>query len=129
MGIMNFFNLKRNDPYEEDEDDYKTVADTASEEQPSQQRPAERKPSGALQMKVVRPKRLNEAPEIAEYLKAGHTVVLNLDNISDEDARRMIDYIAGVSYAINGKIERPADRTFLVTPAGVSVDSDGQRNF
>ena len=78
---------------------------------------------GALKMKVVRPSSLGEATVVADSLKAGQTVVLNLDDVDDETAKRMIDYIAGVIYAINGTIERPSDRTFLLTPDGVSVDS------
>lgn len=76
---------------------------------------------GTLQMKVVRPKKLSEATEIADSLRAGQTIVLNLDEMTDIAARRILDYIAGVIYAINGKIERPADRTFLLTPAGIKV--------
>ena len=76
-----------------------------------------------LKMKMVKPSKLSEAPEVADSLKAGHTVVLNLDDLPDAQARRMLDYIAGVIYAVNGKIERPSDRTFLLTPKGVSIDN------
>jgi len=76
---------------------------------------------GTLQMKVVRPKKLSEATEIADSLREGQTIVLNLDEMTDTAARRILDYIAGVIYAINGKMERPADRTFLLTPEGVRV--------
>ena len=79
---------------------------------------------GTLQMKVVRPTKLNEATEIAEALQSGQTIVLNLDEMDDSAARRMIDYIAGVIFAIRGKIERPADRTFLLTPDGISVATE-----
>ncbi len=77
-----------------------------------------------LQMKVVRPKSLAEATQLADSLKAGQTIVLNLDELSDVNARRMLDYVAGVIYAVNGKIERPSDRTFLLTPRGVSIDTE-----
>ena len=50
--------------------------------------------------------------------------MLNLDELSDAHARRILDYIAGVIYAINGKIERPSDRTFLLTPKGVTVATE-----
>lgn len=81
---------------------------------------------GTLQMKVVRPKKLSdmEAHEIADSLLGGQTIVLNLDEISDSDGRRLIDFIAGCIYAIRGKIERPADRTFLLTPHGVNVSTE-----
>ena len=82
----------------------------------------------SLQMKVSRPRVLKDATEIAESLLAGQTVVLNLDEMEDSDARRMLDYIAGITYAIKGKIERPADRTFLITPNGVKVATEQKNN-
>ncbi len=80
--------------------------------------------TGAIQMKVARPKSLREATAVADSLMAGQTIVLNLDALTDGDAKRMLDYIAGVIFAIRGKIERPADRTFLLTPNGVNVATE-----
>lgn len=118
---MNLFgNLKKNDPYEEESYEYKNVQPTVETAPQKVEAPQN---MGALKMKVVRPSSLGEATVVADSLKAGQTVVLNLDDVDDETAKRMIDYIAGVIYAINGTIERPSDRTFLLTPDGVSVDS------
>ena len=75
-------------------------------------------------MQLLRPTDFTEAPKVADCLKAGQAVVLNLENMDEREARRMIDYVAGVLYAVDGKIERPAQRTFLLTPRGVSVASE-----
>lgn len=115
---MPIFNNKRNNIYEE-ENDFEPMG--------TPQAIPVAKPELAqsmLQMKVVRPKSLSEATQIADSLKAGQTIVLNLDELSDVNARRMLDYVAGVIYAVNGKIERPSDRTFLLTPKGVSIDTE-----
>ncbi len=80
--------------------------------------------TGTIQMKVARPVSLKEAPAIAESLISGQTIVLNLKDLPDAEGRRMIDYIAGVLFAIRGTIERPDDRTFLLTPYGVSVATE-----
>ncbi len=80
--------------------------------------------TGALQIKVARPTNLREAPTIAESLISGQTILLNLKDLPDTEGRRMIDYIAGVLFAIRGTIERPDDRTFLLTPYGVSVATE-----
>ena len=114
-----FNNNRKSDPYEEESYEYKSVQPVV--EQSAPKAPVQQN-VGALKMKVVRPSSLADATEIADSLKMGQTVVLNLDDVDDETAKRMIDYIAGVIYAINGKIERPSDRTFLLTPDGVSVD-------
>lgn len=112
---MAIFNNKRNSLYEEEVLQPLTVEEIPVKREVEQ---------SALQMKVVRPKKLNEATEIADSLKKGQTIVLNLDDLSDAHARRILDYIAGVIYAVNGKIERPSDRTFLLTPKGVNVDTE-----
>lgn len=122
---MNLFNInsRKNDPYEEENYEFKNVQPMVEPVSQPKPEPAPAANTGALKMKMIRPSGLGEATEIADSLKAGQTVVLNLDDVDDETAKRMIDYIAGVIYAINGKIERPSDRTFLLTPDGVSVDS------
>ena len=117
---MALFGNKKVNAYEEDEDIFEPITvETIPEKH-------EAAPSAqsSLQMKVVRPKKLSDATEIADSLKGGQTIVLNLDDLSDIHARRILDYIAGVIYAIGGKIERPSDRTFLLTPKGVNVDTE-----
>lgn len=112
-------NLSQDPYFEDNEKEIQTVEQIRTRETTAQ---------GSLQMKVVRPKRLNdkEAHDIADSLKLGQSIVLNLDEMSDADGRRMIDFIAGFIYAIQGKIERPADRTFLLTPYGVQVATEEQ---
>lgn len=115
---MGIFDKRRNGIYDEDDEIFEPVpvAQPTPAARPEQMQ-------SMLKMKMVKPKKLGDAPEIADSLKAGHTVVLNLDDMPDSQARRMLDYIAGVIYAVNGKIERPSDRTFLLTPKGVSIDN------
>ncbi len=119
---MGFWNVNKKDDLYDDDNFGNEELEIDDFEQPKA------KPAtvahGTLQMKVVRPTKLKEATEIAEALQSGQTIVLNLDEMDDSAARRMIDYIAGVIFAIRGKIERPADRTFLLTPDGISVATE-----
>ena len=125
MGLFDF--KRKNDLYDEidESEKAKEVRNAPSSE-------VVRKPApppgattfGALRMQLLRPTDFTDAPKIADCLKAGQAVVLNLENMEEKDARRMIDYVAGVLYAVDGKIERPAQRTFLLTPRGVSVASE-----
>ncbi len=66
----------------------------------------------------------DEAKEIADELLRRHTVVLNLEKTEKEVARRIVDFMSGVAYANNGKIQRVATRTFIVTPYDVDVSGD-----
>ena len=125
MGILDSFK-KKNGVYDEiEETEQVEVPKSAPQTQqpPRQPAPPRPKPTGALKMQMLRPTSYSESPKVADCLKAGQAVVLNLEDMDDAEARRMIDYVAGVLYAVDGKIERPAGRTFLLTPRGVSVAS------
>lgn len=118
---MAFWVKNRNRDIYSEADDYSIgIPEEITETQVKNEKPE----GGMLQMIVIRPKEFSDATVIADSLKNGQAVVLNLEDISDDKARRMIDYIAGVIYAIDGKIERPAIRTFLLTPSGVKVATD-----
>ena len=125
MGLFDF--KRKNDLYDEIEESDKSE-DTRSTPAPEPVKKPAPQPRtttfGALRMQLLRPTDFTEAPKVADCLKAGQAVVLNLENMDERDARRMIDYVAGVLYAVDGKIERPAQRTFLLTPRGVSVASE-----
>lgn len=123
---MGFWNVnKKDDLYEDDNFENEELEIDDFDQPKAKPAPVAH---GTLQMKVVRPTKLKEATEIAEALQSGQTIVLNLDEMDDSAARRMIDYIAGVIFAIRGKIERPADRTFLLTPDGISVATEDKKS-
>lgn len=116
---MGIFDKKRMSVYEPEPDDLQIPAAPYEEMNVKKEIP-QSKP----QMKLVRPKKLGEAIDVANSLKNGQTIVLNLEDLSDAHARRLLDYVAGVIYAVNGKIERPSERTFLLTPKGIHVDTE-----
>lgn len=124
---MGFFDLKRkNDLYDEvdDSEKHKNERTAAVAEPPKKPVAPPRASNGALQMQLLRPTDFTEATKVADCLKAGRAVLLNLEGMEEKEARRMIDYLAGVLYAVGGKIEHPAQRTFLLAPRGVSVASE-----
>ena len=72
---------------------------------------------------TVHPSTYNEARIIGESFRDGVPVIVNLTNMSESDARRMVDFSAGLVFGLHGAIERVTPRVFLLTP--VSVDIDG----
>ncbi len=116
---MPLFNNKRS-VYDE-ENEFEIMPQSAQAAAPAARPDMAR---SALQMKMIRPRKFIEARTVADSLKAGQTIVLNLEDLSDDIGRRMLDYIAGVIYAVNGTIERPAEKTFLLTPSGIDVDTE-----
>ena len=67
------------------------------------------------------PKSYDEVQKLIDYLKQGESVMLNLDNISDSDAQRMLDFASGAIYALNGSIQRVSGNIFLLTPEGLNI--------
>lgn len=95
----------------------------------TQNRPASRGMglnSGALEMKVVKPERYDSqtAQKIADHLLSKRTVVLNLEVASKESARRLIDFLSGVAYSINGYMQKVANNTFIIVPENVDISGE-----
>lgn len=67
------------------------------------------------------PKSYGEVQKLIDYLRAGESVMLNLDGISDEEAQRMLDFSSGAVYALSGSIQRVSGNIFLLTPEGLGI--------
>ncbi len=82
--------------------------------------------SGSLELKVVKPEKYDSqtAQKIADHLLNRRTVVLNLESTNKEAARRLIDFLSGVAYSIDGYIQRVANNTFVVVPSNVDVSGE-----
>jgi cell division inhibitor SepF len=82
----------------------------------------------ATRVQVVAPTRFGDAKEIADFLKANRPVIVNLQVAERDLQRRMIDFCSGVTYALNGDMEKVADEVFLLAPTNVKVsDEERQR--
>jgi cell division inhibitor SepF len=95
---------------------------------PQRQAPPETTP------KIVAPTRFPDAKEIADYLKSSRPVIVNLQVAERDLQRRMIDFCAGVAYALGGEMEKVADQVFLLAPNNVKVSEEErqrlqERNF
>ena len=77
-----------------------------------------------LQVVLVKPERFEDASSVADHLRERRTVVLNLESTNKEVARRLLDFLAGVSYANEGKIKKVAVSTYIITPYNVDILGD-----
>ena len=77
-----------------------------------------------LQVVLVKPDRYENASEIADHLREKRTVVLNLESTNKDIARRLLDFLAGVTYAHGGKIKKVALSTYIITPYNVDILGD-----
>ena len=74
---------------------------------------------------TVHPKQYRDAQIIAENFRDGIPVIINLSQMSDSDARRLIDFASGLSMGLYGRIERVTSKVFLLSPENVAVSGDG----
>ncbi len=75
----------------------------------------------ALEMKVVKPESFDSVAQIADHLLSRRTVVLNLESTNKETARRLIDFLSGVAYSIDGSLKKIATNAYVITPNNVDV--------
>jgi len=70
---------------------------------------------------TVHPRNYNDALIIGEAFRAGTPVIMNLTEMSDADAKRLVDFSAGLSFGLHGAIERVTNKVFLLSPAHVEI--------
>ena len=70
------------------------------------------------------PKRFNEARDFGERFRDGVPVIMNLQGADDAIARRLVDFASGLVFGLDGKIERVAERVYLLTPADMEVSAE-----
>ncbi len=81
-------------------------------------------PRAAPQVGLVIPRSFNDAQKVADSLKAEVPVIVNLQTAESDLAKRLIDFSSGLTYALDGSMQRVADRVFLLTPSTVKVTAE-----
>jgi cell division inhibitor SepF len=73
---------------------------------------------------LVAPRAFNDAKQIADRFKAQIPVILNLQSADTELSKRLIDFASGLTYALDGSMQRVADKVFLLTPRDVELSAE-----
>jgi cell division inhibitor SepF len=77
-----------------------------------------------VRVHLVTPYNFNDAQEVADKFREGIPVILNLQTTDAELAKRLIDFTSGLTYALEGGMQKIADKTFLLTPHNVEVSAE-----
>ena len=77
-----------------------------------------------VRVHLVLPRSFNDAQQIADRFKDGVPVILNLQNAEQELSKRLIDFSSGLTYALDGAMQRVADKVFLLTPRNVEFSAE-----
>ncbi|HLS03317.1 MAG TPA: cell division protein SepF [Actinomycetales bacterium] len=127
---------QENDHYDE-YDSYEEPEAPVEREQEAQVTPISRAPQRSAgpksapapdlrRISTVHPRTYNDAKVIGEAFRTGTPVIMNLSDMDDSDAKRLVDFAAGIVFGLHGAIERVTNKVFLLSPAHVQVASEGK---
>ncbi len=116
-------NVRRLGPRRRDPDFDDIFAEEAPRGRPSPVRSVESRPQPA-EVHLVVPKSFNDAQQIADKFKGTIPVILNLQSAETDLAKRLIDFSSGLTYALDGGMQRVADKVFMLTPRNVEVSAE-----
>jgi cell division inhibitor SepF len=80
--------------------------------------------SDLARITTLHPRTYNEARVIGEHFREGTPVIMNLTEMADSDAKRLVDFAAGLIFGLHGDIERVTNKVFLLSPANVEVTAE-----
>jgi cell division inhibitor SepF len=87
-------------------------------------RPANGRASGDVRVHFVAPKSFNDVQDVADKFKEAIPVIINLQGTDTDLSKRLIDFSSGLTYALDGGMQRIADKVFLLTPRNVEVSAE-----
>ena len=119
-------NVRRLAPRRRPRDDFDDIfADDEPRRPTSVLRPAERARNGGdVRVHLVIPKSFNDAQQVADKFKQSIPVVLNLQSTDNDLAKRLIDFASGLTYALDGGMQRIAQKVFMLTPRNVQISAE-----
>lgn len=105
-------------------------SDTIVEKKPTMTRqapPAEKRFSvantGAFKLVLIEPKSFEECPKLVDSLKGRRPVIINLEKLETEVARKIFDFMSGATYALSGNVQKVANNIFIFAPENVDIAS------
>lgn len=83
----------------------------------------------AMKLVVIEPASFEESPKLVDSLKSRKPVILNLENLDSETARKIFDFISGATYALNGSVQKVANNIFVFAPENVDISANENKEF
>ena len=80
--------------------------------------------SSSMEVTIIKPKSFNDSQDVCDMLLQGQTVVVNLEKTENSLSQRIMDFIFGSVYSVNGKVHQVSDAVFVISPESVDVSGD-----
>ena len=75
---------------------------------------------------VTEPKSFDECPKLVDSLKSRKPIIVNLEKLDADTARKIFDFLGGATYALNGNVQKVANNIFVFAPENVSIFAEGE---
>ncbi len=82
--------------------------------------------TNSLKLILIEPNSFDECPKLVDSLKARKPIIINLEKLETETARKIFDFLSGATYALDGNVQKIANNIFIFTPENVSVAAQQQ---
>lgn len=137
---MVYLGLAEDDKRYDEYDDYVDEYDVPGQEMVAEEGAAEVTPLRRVQtapavrevevsqmnrITTIHPSTYNDARAIGESFRSNTPVIMNLSDMDDSDAKRLVDFAAGLVFGLHGSIERVTNKVFLLSPEHIEVDAEG----
>jgi cell division inhibitor SepF len=90
----------------------------------SRTRPVERVEEPSYRITTFVPAKYNDAKEIGEHFRQSTPVIMNLTEMDDDSAKRLVDFAAGLTFGLHGSLEKVTNKVFLLSPSNVTVSAE-----
>ena len=101
-----------------------------SMQQPQQNKQAASRYSNAFKLVVIEPDSFDECPKLVDSLKARKPIIINLEKVESDTARKVFDFLSGATYALNGNVQKVAANIFVFAPENVDIKAGMEKtNF
>ena len=138
MGFLNtvkhFLGFESEDDYYDDDYyDEEEAEEEAARAKRSAQQSAPKKgfskvvpinPTSSSRIKIMRPTDINDSTNVANEIKEGRLVIFDVGQIDNEEARRIVDFMSGAAYGVNGKVRRVSEGIFVAAPKNIDITGD-----
>ena len=82
--------------------------------------------ASAFKLMVIEPDGFEECPKLVDSLKSRKPVIINLEKIDSDTARKIFDFLSGATYALNGNVQKVANNIFIFAPENVDISSTNE---
>lgn len=128
--IKNFIGLETDDDYYDDE--YYDEEDEVEEEEPRRSRTARRpaskvvplNPNASSRVRIMKPTEFADSRDISDEIKSGRLVIFNVSDLDPSEARRVVDFVSGAAYGINGNVRRVSGGIFVAAPRNIDITGE-----